>query len=107
MKQGPIYLQICESIRQDIETGRLKPADRLPSLRQMTDVWDCTPGTVQRAYQELASQGLVTSRPGQGTHVVAKPPQQNTTPLRKAALLHRAEAFLLETWRRVTIRMRR
>jgi putative molybdopterin biosynthesis protein len=93
-----IYRQITEKIRQDILTGKLSPGDRLPSVREMARTWNCTIGTIQRAYQELARHDLVTSRSGQGTHVVDRLPAalQAETPLRRAALVHRAEAFLLE-----------
>jgi len=93
-----IYRQITEKIRQDILSGALHPGDRLPSVREMSRTWNCTIGTVQRAYQELAHHGLVTSRAGQGTRVVDRLPLalQAETPLRRAALVHRAEAFLLE-----------
>ncbi len=90
-----LYEQIANSIREDILEGRLHPGDRLPSVRQMTDRWNCTIGTVQRAYHELSRQGLVISRAGQGTSVVGVPTETDT-PLRKAELIHRAEAFLLE-----------
>lgn len=93
----PLYQKIAESVRQEIMAGSYKPGDRLPSVRQMTTTWGCTPGTVQRAYAVLAEQGLVTSRPGQGTHVSSAPPQRNQTAMQRATLLHRAEAFLLET----------
>lgn len=97
MEEAYLYHQIAESIRQDILEGRLKPGDRLPSVRQMMKLWDCTPGTAQRAYQELARQGLVVSRPGKGTHVAgAGLPVQSQAPLRMAALVNRSEAFLLE-----------
>jgi putative molybdopterin biosynthesis protein len=62
----------------------------------MADEWSCTIGTIQHAYQELSRQGLVASRPGQGTHVVDQLPQRDGTPLRQITLVHRAEAFLLE-----------
>jgi len=91
-----LYQQIAESIRSDIIQGRLQPGDRLPSVRKMTKLWDCTPGTVQRAYQELAKQNLVTSRPGQGTRITDTPHKDEITPLQQAMLVHRAEAFLLE-----------
>ena len=96
MGEGFLYHQIAEAIRKQILLGELKPRDRLPSVREMAVQWSCTPGTIQRAYQELARQGLVTSRAGQGTRVVEKPLRQNETPLRRAAMIHRAEAFLLE-----------
>ncbi len=92
-----LYQQIAESLRQEILNESLKPGDRLPSLRAMTALWGCTAGTVQRAYRELARQGLVSSRPGQGTHVTGLVFPREEAPLRRAGLVHRAEAFLLET----------
>lgn len=91
-----LYYQIAEAIRQDIRNEVLRPGDRLPSVRELATRWNCTIGTIQRAYEELARQGLVTSRPGQGTHVTAAIPATLETPLRRAALVHRAEAFILE-----------
>ncbi len=96
MEEEHLYKQIAEAVRQDIINEVLQPGDRLPSVRQMTSQWHCTPGTVQRAYQELSRQGLVVSRPGQGTHVIGKLSARSQTPLRRAELVHRAEAFLLE-----------
>lgn len=91
-----LYQQIAESIRREIIEGRYRPGERLPGVRAMTSRWGCTPGTVQRAYQELARQGLIVSRPGQGTRVADSFRTPNETPLRRAALVHRAESFLLE-----------
>jgi len=96
MKKTAIYQQIADSIHRDILYGALKPGDRLPSVRAMAAKWHCTPGTVQRAYRELTRQGLVISRPGQGTHVLAALELAEQTPLRRAALIHKAEEFLLE-----------
>ena len=97
MEEIHLYQKIVSAIRQEILSGRLQPGDRLPSIREMTVEWGCTPGTVQRAYHELVGQELVVSRPGQGTHVVHKLPHgSDDTPLRRAALVHRAQAFLLE-----------
>ena len=97
MEEPHLYQQIVLAIRQDVLAGRLRPGDRLPTVRRMAEQWGCTVGTVQRAYAELRRQGLVVGRPGQGTHVVEKPPSLDQTPLRRALLVHRAEAFLLET----------
>ena len=101
MEEPFLYRQVADAIRQKILCGELKPGDRLPPVRAMKAQWGCTVGTVQRAYQELARQGLVTSRAGQGTRVVDRLPVPDTSPLRTsvlrtAALLYRAEAFLLE-----------
>ena len=69
-----LYQKIIESVREEILSGSLKPGDRLPSIRQMTLKWECTNGTVLRADQELARQGLVISQVGRGTKVVDKLP---------------------------------
>ncbi|RME72570.1 MAG: GntR family transcriptional regulator [Chloroflexi bacterium] len=96
MTDSFLYHQIAEDIRQKILNQTLQPGDRLPSVRELAEAWHCTIGTARRAYQELARQGLVTSRPGRGTHVAHEPPVAQAAPLRRAALVHRAEAFLLE-----------
>ena len=96
MEEPFLYRQVADAVRQKIMSGELQPGDRLPSVREMKAQWGCNLGTIQHAYQELARQGLVTSRAGQGTRVVEKLPMQDESPLRRAALLHRAEAFLLE-----------
>ena len=94
----PLYQQIAESVRQGILQGHLRPGDQLPTVRELAARWHCTPGTVQQAYKALAGQGLVVSRAGQGTRVGTALPAQATdeTPMRRAALVHRAESFLLE-----------
>jgi len=98
MDKTPLYHQIADVIRQQVLDGKLHPGDALPSVREMAEQWSCTPGTVQQAYKELARQGLAVSRAGQGTRVGTALPMQppDKTPLRRAALVHQAEAFLLE-----------
>jgi molybdate-binding protein/DNA-binding transcriptional regulator YhcF (GntR family) len=96
MDDASLYQKIAAAVRQDILEGKLKPGQRLPSLRQAAQDWNCTLGTAQRAYRKLAEQGLVVSRAGQGTHVVDNPQVSDDTPLRKANLVHQAERFLLE-----------
>jgi len=97
MPETFLYQQIAEALRREIIQGQLKPGDHLPTVRQMTLRWGCTPGTVQRAYQELVHQGLVTTRPGQGTRVCSETvPHGENIPLRRAGLVNRTEAFLLE-----------
>ena len=99
MDETFLYQQIAETIRLDILEGRLKPGDRLPSVRQMREQWRCTPGTVQRAYNALAREGLLVSHAGRGTQVAGSIPQgkaQAQGTLRRANLVHRSETFLLE-----------
>ncbi|HZU86168.1 MAG TPA: substrate-binding domain-containing protein [Anaerolineaceae bacterium] len=95
MEKQPLYLQIADTIRQQILEGELKTGDRLPAVREMTTRWKCTTGTVQHAYQLLAAGGLVAGRAGQGTRVIGQPGNPASA-LRRAALIHKAESFLLE-----------
>lgn len=94
MEEAPLYQQVAESLRREILSGGLRPGDPLPPVREMARRWRCTVGTVQRAYRELARQGLVVARRGQGTRVVGEAPTPG--PLRRAALVHQAESFLLQ-----------
>ena len=96
MDQSHLYQKIVESIRDDILSGNIKPGASLPPMRKMTEKWNCTTGTIMRAYQELAHQGLIVSHVGKGTKVVENLSEQNQSPLRRASLFNRTEAFLLE-----------
>jgi molybdate-binding protein/DNA-binding transcriptional regulator YhcF (GntR family) len=96
MDDQTIYQKIADTIRQEILAGELKPGDKLPTVRVMAERWGCTVGTVQHAYQELARIGLVTARPGHGTHVADRQNQGEEKVFRRASLIHRAEGFLLE-----------
>lgn len=95
MEDLPLYKRIAETIKQQVFSDRVKPGDRLPSVREMAKDWGCTIGTVQRAYRELAQQGIVTSRSGQGTKVVEHLEFHGEIALRRATLIHQAESFLL------------
>ncbi|MBE3519370.1 MAG: GntR family transcriptional regulator [Firmicutes bacterium] len=65
----PYYLQIFEQVRQLILTGELLPGEALPSIRQLAQELLTSVITVKRAYQELETAGLITTRPGLGTFV--------------------------------------
>jgi len=97
-EEAHIYQKISDSIRRDVLEGRLKPGDVLPSVRAMCKKWQCTSGTVQRAYHELTKQGLIVSEVGRGTRIsgALETPAQIQGALRQATLVNRAEAFLLE-----------
>ena len=83
----PLYQKIADSIRLDILEGRLSPGAQLPTIRELTQTWGCTQGTVQRAYQELVRKGLITSRSGLGSRVATAPSTRTDLPLRRAGLI--------------------
>ncbi|MFI5091045.1 MAG: GntR family transcriptional regulator [Terriglobales bacterium] len=70
----PPYLQLVKQIRFAVRNGTLRPGMRLPAAREVVTSLAINPNTVFKAYAELEREGLVTSRPGQGTFVAATAP---------------------------------
>lgn len=91
-----LYLEIAESLRRRIASGELQPGDRLPPVREMARRWSCTPGTVSRAYAQLTQEGLAVGHRGGGTRVTAGALYPEHPTWQWAALVNRAERFLLE-----------
>ena len=65
----PIYGQILDGIREQIRAGILQPGDRLPSVRELAAELTINPNTIQRAYRELETMGLIATVPGKGCFV--------------------------------------
>jgi molybdate-binding protein/DNA-binding transcriptional regulator YhcF (GntR family) len=91
-----LYQEIAESLRQQIAAGDLPPGARLPSVRETARQWGCTPGTVSRAYRQLADEGLIDGHRGGGTRVIDNVLADHPPQLRWAELVNRAEQYLLE-----------
>ena len=68
----PMYRQIAEDLRQKIESGELGHGDRLPTELELRDRYEASRNTIRDAVKWLITRGLVETRPGQGTFVVAK-----------------------------------
>ena len=70
----PPYVQLVQQIRFAVRNGTLRPGMQLPPAREVVASLTINPNTVFKAYAELEREGLVTSRPGQGTFVSATVP---------------------------------
>jgi DNA-binding transcriptional regulator YhcF (GntR family) len=68
-----IYEQIVAQVQEAVATGRLRPAERLPTVRSLADELDIAPGTVARAYGELERLGVVVTEGARGTRVADRP----------------------------------
>lgn len=55
----PIYTQIIEQIKLFIASGEYSAGDKLPSVRELAQAAGVNPNTMQRAFAELESEGLV------------------------------------------------
>jgi GntR family transcriptional regulator len=65
----PRYVQIAESMQEQIESGQLKPGDRIPAERTLSEMLEVNRMTVRRALRVLESRGLVVRLQGDGTYV--------------------------------------
>ena len=75
----PIYRQIINQVKYLVAAGRLKPGDELTPIRRLAEELLINPNTVARAYRDLESAGVVSSRRGSGTRVT-----DNGSPLSRA-----------------------
>jgi DNA-binding transcriptional regulator YhcF (GntR family) len=83
----PVYQQIVDQIREAVAAGRLRPGERLPTVRQLAADLDVAPGTTARAYQELEQLGVVLTERARGTRVAEPRPPTVSDPERAAALV--------------------
>ena len=68
----PIYRQIVERITELILLGVWPEGTQLPSVRSLAASLGTNPNTIQKAYQELESQGVISSAAGRGSFVQGK-----------------------------------
>ena len=68
-RRGPISLQIARAIVEEIERGRLRPGERLPSSRSLAASLGVHRKTVLAGFLELARQGWINTVPARGTFV--------------------------------------
>src|SRR5476649_2740638 len=65
----PIYLQLMEQVKHNIETGALRPGEQLPGIRPLAEELVINPNTVAKAYRELEHEGVLELRHGAGAFV--------------------------------------
>ena len=62
----PIYRQIILQFHRAFVRREIKPGERIPSIRELSAVLKVNTNTVQRVYQELERDGLISSKRGTG-----------------------------------------
>jgi len=62
----PIFRQIILQFNRAFVRGDIKPGDRIPSIRELSVLLRVNTNTVQRVYQEMERDGLITSKRGTG-----------------------------------------
>ena len=93
----PIYRQLVRQIREGIARGRLKPEQKLPSVRELSRSLVVNPNTIARVYTELEREAVLHARPGKGVFV-ATPSTELTKTARQKQLTELLDAFLTEAF---------
>ena len=78
----PIYEQICRQIKGAVASGKLKPGEPLPSIRNLARDLRISVITTKRAYEELERDGFIYTVAGKGSFVA----QQDVELARESSL---------------------
>ncbi|GKX29108.1 GntR family transcriptional regulator [Vallitalea longa] len=67
----PVYIQILSYLKELVIKRQLKEGEKMPSVRELAKDLKVNPNTVQRAYRELESEGIIVSKRGMGSFVTS------------------------------------
>jgi DNA-binding transcriptional MocR family regulator len=65
----PLYLRVASALEELIQTGALRPGERVPSIRRASRQHSVSANTVVEAYLALENRGLIEGRPKSGFFV--------------------------------------
>lgn len=65
----PLYQQVMEDLKDDIERGKYPAGCRIPSEAELSQMYSVSRITVRRAVSELAAEGYLSKKQGKGTFV--------------------------------------
>lgn len=80
--QLPLYLQLVSRIEDQINSGDLKPGQKIPSESEFCEMYGISRTTVRQALHDLATRGKVVRVKGRGTFIpkfVARKPFDGLT----------------------------
>jgi GntR family transcriptional repressor for pyruvate dehydrogenase complex len=80
--------QVVAHLRELIESGSLRPGDRLPAERDLALQIGVSRPTVRAGLRALAAMGVVQARHGSGNYIPEGPPTLGSEPLSFLAALH-------------------
>lgn len=77
----PLYHQLYELLRWQIDTGQYKPGDQLPTEAELAATYGISQVTIRNALNMLVDAGVIYRRKGQGTFVAPTPIASNLAQL--------------------------
>ena len=70
--KAPLYCKLAEKLEEKIDDGTYKPGDKIPSERELCDLYNVSRMTVRLAIDELERLGKIEKVQGKGTFVLSK-----------------------------------
>lgn len=67
--ERPIYIQLVEKLEIEIISGKLKPGERIASVRELAQITKVNPNTMQKALADLEAEGLIYTERTNGKFV--------------------------------------
>ena len=90
-RDQPLHPQIADLLRAEILEGRLRPGDKLPSERKLSEEYEVSAVTARLAINQLRSEGLATSQVGRGVFVAEKgPPRRLSDEILRGVAFYRS-----------------
>lgn len=71
-KKKKLYEDIVDQIQAQIDSGKLKSGDKLPSERELSEIFGVSRNTVREAIKSLEQNHTLKSVPGSGTFIFLK-----------------------------------
>ncbi len=71
----PIYYQLKQLLKAQIESGELRPGDRVPTEQELCRRYQISRAPVRQALAGLVREGYIYRRAGQGTFVTQRLPE--------------------------------
>ena len=68
----PVYYQLKMLLLKEIEQGKLKPGDKVPTEEELCETYEISRTPVRQALLELVNEGMLTRRAGMGTFISKK-----------------------------------
>ena len=69
VKSDSLRLKVYKQLKEQILKGKWKPGDKLPTEKELCDIFGVSRVTVREALQQLGILGLVVSKQGGGSYV--------------------------------------
>jgi len=90
----PIYRQIILRFNRAFVRGDIQPGDRIPSIRELSALLRVNTNTIQRVYQEMERDGVISSKRGTGYYFTED--KEMTEKMRKELTSESVQRFVDE-----------